>query len=518
MQLRRGPRTPFLVAGAGLSWGLVPLPDSLLRDRRDAAETLLGCGPIGVDSTSEGALYTWAQEVLAFLAGDPAPKLRLAEALGLLSDTSWTAGVKTPLRGTTPRHRVLARFSRERRWAAIWSLNWDTHLENALERVGFQRGGSFRPGQPWQTQYQTIVTRDDFAFLGNVQYFCVLKPHGCVRALLEAKTRLDRGDAAGAKVLSDRLMIAAAELSNARDNPTDVQFFHELKAAIGRSPLMVLGWSISEPYLVGAINETMVPVLKLSTLEELTIIDPIFNTQGHTKAAAYYNLSRDQVFAELETNSGGIGADEFFLWLQARYALDCLAQHTDGSAAAAVTAFVRELDRPVASHYLSSWADDFLPAWTRLCWRGNLVHCAGYQAHELRLEERDFHVPWNLPPLVRPDMRAAATILSLIRSSGWDFFTFPGGAWDQAHGRLIIPMPAWGTLNDLAALKPLIEAMKGSMGFLQRVEILAVNDNPNVVISAAKIDELKQQLAVLMPVLRFANPDNIGTAVEIREV
>jgi hypothetical protein len=261
----------------------------------------------------------------------------------------------------------------------------------------------------------------------------------------------------------------------------------------------------------------MIPVLKRGQIEELTIIDPSFNDRGHSKAANYYNLTRDQVHAELETHVGGIGADEFLLWIQARYALDCLNQHADGGGNATIAAAINMLAAPISEHYLISWADNFLPAWTRLCWRANLVHCAGYQAHELRLEERDFHLPWNLPPLVRPDLRAAANILGLIRTAGWDFSSFPGAAWDSNRGRLVVPMPAWGDIDDLVALKPLIDAIKENLGFVQTLEILPVNDDSTVVISAAKVEEFKLQLAAMMQVLRFSDPLNIGLVFELRE-
>jgi hypothetical protein len=480
---------------------------------------MLGCGTIDVDIAAQGALYRWAQLALETLAADAAPKLKLAEALGFLTDPRWTAGLSIPLRGTMPRHRVVARFVRERRWASVWSLNWDTHLENALERIGFRREVTARPGQPWQTKFQTVLTREDFPFLGDNQYFCVLKPHGCVRSLKDAKSLLDSGDVTNAKRLSDRLMITEHELSASRENPTDVQFFSELKTALGRSPLIVLGWSISEPYLAGVINDTIVPLLKRAELEELTIIDPMFNDAGHTKAAHYYALTREQTFAELETNLGGVGADEFLIWLQAKYALQCLSQHVDPVAKPALDAAIDVLRRPLSSHYLLSWCDDFLPAWTRLCWRADLVHCAGYQSHELRLEDEDFHIPWSLPPLVRPDLTSAANILTMIRTSGLDFSTFPGGAWDGRRGQLTIPLPAWapGSLDDLGALKPLVTAIKSNLGFVRRVEILPVGLDPNMIFSAATIADLKGQISRLMPVLRFSDPANIATAVDLRE-
>jgi hypothetical protein len=130
------------VVGAGLSWGLVPLPEELLRQWKEGAERELGCDAIDNLPGGSAALYAWAERILAHLSdrGGTPPKLALAKALGLLADQSWTGNVPVPLRGTTPRHRVIARFAREQRWASVWSLNWDCILENALERVGLERG------------------------------------------------------------------------------------------------------------------------------------------------------------------------------------------------------------------------------------------------------------------------------------------------------------------------------------------------------------------------------------------
>src|SRR5262249_28211932 len=158
----------------------------------------------------------------------------------------------------------------------------------------------------------------------------------------------------------------------------------------------------------------------------------------------------------------------------------------------------------------------FLPAWTRLCWRANLVHCAGYQSYELRLEDEDFHIPWLLPALVRPDLASAANVLAMVKTNGLDFSTFPGAAWDRGQGRLTIPLPAWAPAPlDLGALKPLLSAIKANLGFVQQIEILPIGLDPNIVASVTTVDDLKVQIASLMPVLRFSDPANIATAADL---
>jgi hypothetical protein len=103
-------RRPVLIAlGAGMSFDSVPGAISLLSEKRDHVERLLGF------RTSAGAdtLYKWADEILEQLraAGNDNPKLELAIALGIPSDPRW--GGRPSTQRSTPRHRVIARFARE---------------------------------------------------------------------------------------------------------------------------------------------------------------------------------------------------------------------------------------------------------------------------------------------------------------------------------------------------------------------------------------------------------------------
>ncbi len=172
--------------------------------------------------------------------------------------------------------------------------------------------------------------------------FSLFSSHTDARALLQARDLFNAGDLPGAIEISERFMITESELTKARTSPTDKMFFYELNSSLVKSPL---------------------------------IIDPVFNTRGHATAAACYELPREQVFAELETHPGGIGADEFFLWLQARYAMDNLVAHAADGARAALAAKRAELGGPTNDHFLIEWIDHFLPAWTRLCWRAELAGC-----------------------------------------------------------------------------------------------------------------------------------------------
>lgn len=502
-----------------MSWHLVPGLKDLLVSKRAEAETGLGCTADGVESGDVGALYKWAEQVLIQLEAraEPIPKLALARALGLLSDPRWTAQVGLPLRATSPRHRVIARLVRERRWVAIWSLNWDCYLEDALEKIGLDRGEP-RVRQPWFTAYRTIITASEFKHAARTDVFCVLKPHGCVRALIESRELANKGDITGARDLAERLMITETELTKERRSPTDSKFFTELRSALNKSPMVVAGWSISEPYLLAVINATLKEVIQIGTPEEITIIDVEFNDHGHKQAAKCYELEKEQVFAEIQDGPGKFEFDGLFLWIQAKYALDHLTAHAPESVKPLLEVRAGQLAKPVVGHFLIGWADDFLPAWMRLCWRAGLVPCAGYQAHQLRLELEDEHVPWNLAPLPRPDLAAASILLACLPIDGnpWDPCRFPGALWHKTLGRLVLPVPSWGKLDELAAVGPMLRVLKREIAFVLNFDILPLPESlAQLAVPTEKTHSLRDTVASMMRINGYARADQIGIANDL---
>ena len=57
-------------------------------------------------------------------------------------------------------------------------------------------------------------------------------------------------------------------------------------------------------------------------IDELSIIDRQFNQQGHTSLAAIYG--KNAASAHIDVGQPGFDTDNFFLWLQALYAVGCL--------------------------------------------------------------------------------------------------------------------------------------------------------------------------------------------------
>jgi len=516
--LRTGNRPTGLIFGAGLSWGLVPGPGELLSARKTTAESMLACSEVVEIPPGAEGLYVWSEKVLEQIRAvdHRPPKLRLAEALGLLDDPRWRAEVGLPLRGSTPRHRVIARLAREDRWTAAWSLNWDCLLESALERVGFDRGEP-RAHQPWLTGYTTIVTAEDFERVARRDLFCVLKPHGCIRSMIEAAEAAEQGNAERSAALANRLMITAAELSQERTNEVDRQFFALLRPSLMFNPFIVLGWSVSEPYLKSVINDSLDGIRKNSP-EEITIVDIEFNSSGHEVISKCYGLNKNSVYCEVSAATTEVGVDELFLWIQARYCLNQLSIAARHILLDEMTAREKQIEQPSKTHFLLNWADDFVPAWTRLCWRAGLVTCEGFEPHQLAIEREDEHVPWHIRGVPRPDLRAAARLLAAIPIDGgiWDVSKFPGALWDSEHQRLVVPLPTWGDVTDLAALRPLAKTINEGIGYVDTIDVLPLHsETDSERISRSRFEDLRHRLASTINVMQFASGANIGLADDI---
>ena len=518
---------PVLILGAGLSIPLVPNPKQLLDEYKDTAEESLGCSPFEVNQDDENALYEWADGILDQLPDDEMPpkKLRLAKHLGLMTDPRWRAKVGVCLRGSEPRHRVIARFAREGIWVQIWSLNWDFILESAFECVGLMRGNGSRT-QPWPTCYDTTITADQMRGQSETHIISIVKPHGCVQSLIDAEQAVESGDDDRAKKLSNRFMIGQKELTDrsCRQNEADDAFFDELRTQLRHHPLVIVGWSASEETLRKAAEEAAGTRNLSPNIDELTIIDPDFNAYGHTILAQQYCLTEEQVHVAVSSGDDGLTTDLLFLGMQAQYILDVIYR-------CAPSAWQPTIDRKkqmladlesANARFLLEWADNFLPSWVRLCWRGEIIGCPGFQPNQLRLEKPDEHIPLRNLATTRNDLKAAAYLLHLLPDDGgdWDVSTYHGAIWNEASGRLLIPLPAWGTLNSLAAIELLMTKIETNnpqgAAFINSMEIVPLLCDPEATVTPEIEQQLKDKIAPMSRMAKFADPDNwqIRTTIE----
>ncbi len=511
-------RRSVILIGAGMSHGSVPLPPSLLKERGASASHTLGCyGP-----TAQEDLYAWADRIIQHLiaTGDPNPKLKLAQTLGLIKDPRWLGASAT--QRNSPRHRVVARFGREGLWEQIWSLNWDCVQESAFENVGIVRDGS-DPRVPWPTGFRTFVTARDCATIAEENMIHIIKPHGCVRALADAADKQLAGDQAGAVKIANRFLITRSELAaiEQSDDPAQTYVYATLCNRLSGHPFITIGWSASEPYLLDYVDATVRPQLAARPLadDELNVIDLAFG-RGHLRLAGCYGKTEAQ--AHVPVTVAGLTLDRLFLWIQSLYALERLKLAANERAAdqAAIAELEAGLTQPSDTrHFEIDWVDNFLPAWVRLCWRCGLVphYNAQYQLipiEEIDLEARDEHVPWNLTGGPRPDLASAAMLLAALHQNGtgsaWDFDSFPGGLYRSNDSHLVVPLPAWTTASDnqLRGLNPLVDAMQAyGTQPISRISILPLSHGAPP--DPDKIVILKQRLAARIKSAAFADSAKI---------
>jgi hypothetical protein len=522
-------RPSVLILGAGMSTGLVPLPGQLLKEKRVKAEASLGCtSTVPLDpNPAADHLYQWAEDIWNALVarGDPNPKLTLAEALDIPRENRWHCCIST--QRSTPRHRVVARFAREGLWHQIWSLNWDCVQESALENVGIKHRGA--DGQmPWPTVFNTLVTAAECVRMSETNSIKVIKPHGCVRALVEAQQAKTAGNVPRSIDLSRRFLITKTELDSldpeVANDPTQQFIFAALLTSLSSHPFIVAGWSVSEKYLLDRIDSDVRPFLQNPdretplAVDELSIISRTFNRPSYTLLASFYRMNENT--AHINVGQPEFDIDQLFLWLQTLYAIGFLTQRALSVDRPALDELTAETEQPpTGPDFTISWVDNFLPVWVRLCWRIGLVACENrcmeqVAIEDIALESRDEHIPWSLPNIRRPELTAASRILAVLHRSGsgsnWNYEQFPGGFYRDFH--LVIPIPIWASdpPNDLRGLKPLIDAIKQhGDSYIVELSLVFVGPDPAKLISDDTKRTCKQLVANYLSLARFANADDI---------
>ena len=512
--LRNGPRKPILIFGTGMSHRLVPSVMDVTRKCPEAEKKLKFSIPRNDgDLDKPGYLYDWAERIYQQLLKrqEPLPKLKIADALGILDNPAWLGKVDMPLRGTSPRHRVVARFAKEKRWHAIWSLNWDCLLEVGLESVGFDEYPALTQ-QPWPTTYVTCVAHNDAPSNAGDDTVTVYKPHGCVKSLLKAEEEYNKGNYSEAKRLAKRFVIRKTELSELEEkfrDPADTSFCCRLHLHLQRYPLLIVGWSVSERYFIKLASKALNNQPPRNTCDELTIVVPRFKN-GHKQLAKYYDRDESIAHVKVSRNSDGFSTDSLFLWIQTLYSLECLRKHSKANSNA-IQAIYNRFQKPVCEDFVISWVDNFLPAWVRLCWRAGIVPCFkdGKQIprHSIRMEKQDEYIPWQIENIRRPDLCAAAHLLARIGGNvkGWDFNKFPGGLWKGSKGLLVIPLPVWGQRAELSGLRPLLRQLELDIGYVRKLSILPLHHDITVQITKDVIAILKIRVASLTRKIQFAS-------------
>lgn len=500
-----------IICGTGLSAPNAPTVDGLKGELAKIAQVL------GVVHNED--FYVLAEAVLnSLISGgksDSESRLWLAEELGMLDDRRWFGETGLPLSGNTPRHRAIARFAVEDRLKAIVSLNWDTLLEAALDSVGLAEGVT--PPRPWRITARVSAIDDiHMPNLGPANIFPVIKPHGCVRNLEQARRQFR----STGKTPDIIFKLTKSELTKLPDNQKKL-IDNEVQGYVAKCPLIAVGWKATEGYLRDTVIKTAQSV-QHTKADAFTLAsrswypNEKYKDTFHDEIAAAYSKTKHEAFAECGDLVGQPTMDCLFQWLQARYALNKLKAASLAPHQAVLQQLLQQLDQPVHGHFILSWVDCWLPTWVRMCWRAGVMQ--GINPHnnqkvepwDIPVMPRDVHVPWGGMTVVRRELQAAAKLLVVLGSdpNRFNFEKFPGGLWDADTWSLYIPLPGWRGIAqpaDLAALKPLVEALRG-LGFVRNIYLVWL-DTEAIPPDQKYRNQLAAQVRRLMPLEKFARSD-----------
>lgn len=492
--LNNADRLPVFLSGAGLSWGLIPMPAEIIRQRRASAEAQLNAnyGQAFAPTTgdpeglSNDTLYSWAEEAIAFLtsAGVQCPKLVLARLLHLTTDPRWLAGVSVEVSTLKPRHRVVARFAREGRWRALWTFNWDCHIEAALRAVGIKE---LPPdtNQPWIVRCQRFLSIEDYGAAPAHRTVQIHKPHGCVQSLVDAEAQIAQKSKTEADFANLKFKITKSELCSAPDpiTPDYVAFRTLLLDHFRANPNVAIGWSASEQYMLDeldAIHDQLREYPDPQT--RLSIVDPKFNNDGHVRLTQIYNVTKNESYFPVES-ADSPSVDTLLRWIQANYTLEVILKFlSPGAIRDRLEQWAVNLRGGQTPKWLLDWADFLVPAWVRLCWREGLVEARSLsgdplEPDEVRLEG-DWHVPLAQSLPHRPELMAMANIFFALseNSATWVFDKFPGFV-STASDQAILLVPVWGNparRRWLSSLKPLLHSLRSRSAIYSEICVLAI--------------------------------------------
>ncbi len=525
---------PALVIGAGFSTPQVRLPTQLAAHyakQQTAIEQALGI-TTGFDFKLDVAgknkaddLYCWAGRCIEELIKIPGAtngtaKRKLIDAFGLLHDQEFAATANIPLRGTTPRHRVLARFAREGCIYSLWSLNWDLWLEAAFEAVGLVRTNSTSPTfsdelpTGWKKNYRVFLPSDPPHEIKNC--ISLYKPHGCIGAF-SAQT-------------DDTFKITKTELEESVPEPVR----NLLQAQVAGKPVCAIGWGATE----GNLREVFEECSDAKQLQpgKLTIVSLSWNDGGpmaHANLANAFGQDEPSTLCSVQRNTPGT-TDDLMQWIQALRTLRRFKKvltgldHTNFALLAQIDQQIEVFKTPVflgnPFDWALRWFDTFVPVWSRVCFSLKALvfkEDGDVPVSALPMIRRDEHIPLNDSTTDRWDILSAANLYAVLLSidtamqSELDFETFPGALWHEPTRSLLIPIPMWGEVVDisLAAIKPLMESRHwNGMSRVNGVCLLRVKGGASAAVHPNEDDRLgvwKQGICSLMKLRAFARAEDI---------
>jgi len=316
--------------------------------------------------------------------------------------------------------------------------------------------------------------------------------------------------------------LGAKELRDITHDQRDVVNV-KVKSYILDCPLIGIGWRAEEDYLRAAIVEIAQQVRRTEP-DSFTLIDLEWH-KNHSEIAAAYGKDDSDAFVKVRQLHNP-STDCLLQWLQARHALARMIEMIPSAERPPLQKLLDDIDFPAPDHPLLRWADCWLPIWVRLCWR--LGAMRGNDPHtnkvigpfDIPISPRDIHIPLTGMSVERRDLHAAARLLSVLSKclGRFRYDLFPGGIFETKKNRLYLPLPGWRAdvpPADLAALKPLIESLKG-LGYVKEIKLIWLNSKDDVENPLIK-RELEARFRMLMPMAGFARDGGV-TWVGLKEI
>lgn len=511
--LRKGARPSILLAGSGLSAGMVPLPAALIQDHGQAAESILNISTGFLTKTTyvPDDLYEWADLALDAIvkrAAAPIPKLALAVSLGIHTD-------KFAVRFTTaqskPRHRILARLVREGLIQTIWTTNWDCNIENALQRSGIKPNDPIA-SVPWKTSQKSIVVAAELGG-AHAESVKIWKPHGCARSILEASDFALVGDLTKAQERSDRFLIGKKELMDVANVSSATYIYRHLEVEVNEWPFFAIGWSASEEYLVDHLEAECKAHKTGQTLadDELSVVALDWSA-GHDKVASIFKSDQARAFVQVEKFPPNVCSDKLMRWIYSLFALDYLIN----VAAAGDKALLIQLRTDIefsrdAIDTVLDWFDFFLTAWVRFCCRQGYItfYKSGVPLDlaTVPMECPEETIPMNQQNRVSKDVAAASRILAAMLGNNtlgiYDYNMCPGGLLQGTELTFMMPFDGSTDVVDLRSDREMDDSWDKSR-FIS-VRICMVPMQPGQIPSTTQKKQAKGIVSRVLNEARFVN-------------